>query len=340
MTLTRALAVTVGYPPAIPASMAREIADSLGLTDLASAVLLGDSDVTHGQDVTVANTGHRQSNVQTFSGPQVIDQSWLNTNNGGSKTVTRFRFNGYAQIGVAGLRFVDCQFYEQVAKAASFSGAADLQFTHCTHRGVITPGNFAWSQFSGADFSGITGVTMTRGQFRGFGNGPVWNDGTTLVECFFGDIAPYQSVANGGPGPDGTHHSCGTIQFNTVANWTATRCKWLAGRDYDFNNQAGISGGLVIYDDSTHPGPITLTDCYMSGSPSFTFYNGAESAKPGGQAQNVSMTGTRWGREYQRFSGGAGRIATAHSGFTETGSTWGPRGPFWQSGDPEEGDPT
>lgn len=87
---------------------------------------------------------------------------------------------------------------------------------------------------------------------------------------------------------------------------------------------------------------ILVEDNWIDGDSSYAMYGGAIATKTGAFAKNLIVRGNTFGRQYQRRCGLFGPI-TAY-GDTEPGNLWennrwGPRGPYWVSGDPEEGDP-
>ena len=70
-------------------------------------------------------------------------------------------------------------------------------------------------------------------------------------------------------------------------------------------------------------------------------YGGACIGKNQPYATNMTVRGNVFGRNLQRFCGIYGTataFARDDAANLWTNNTWGPKGPYWQSGDPLEGD--
>lgn len=204
--------------------------------------------------------------------------------------------------------------------------ASELRFEHCD-----------WDiRWAGTDATQLSPVNASKGyiyrtRIRGYGVGPVCGGDLKVTESMFTDIAPFANDA---------HMSGGNLQFNASNGFEFRRNLWLVGHS-EGDAGTGISGGFVCYNDATHTN-ATFADNYLSGGgyPLNVVYL---SERSGAQQSGFTITGNIFGREYFRFSGfhpsTPNPIFNDATGSTVSGNLWGPRGPHWQSGDPEEGDP-
>lgn len=284
---------------------------------------------THGIDINETNTGHRGTPTPSGipGGLYTLDQAFLNDFNGGSSTFTNktlagVEFSG-AQPGLA-VSFEDCVLdgcaFQLIPNGATGNGL--IWFNYCTIFGTADPYNnsndFSWSQYA---FCNAHNMKFTFCDVEGFGSGMLTaGDSFTVEDTYLHDPAPYQSEANGGP-PGGTHHGLLTIQFNTCSDVVLRRVhmKAVRGTTSAFNWD-GVSAGLTMYNDSSHPGPITVQDCYMAGGGVLHSYWGAVTGKSGSYATNVSATGNIFGREFLRYCGDSWAVGSGD--FNDPNNTW------------------
>jgi hypothetical protein len=305
----------------------------------------GGGGVTHGIEIDASNTGHRGTPVASGipAGTYTLNQAFFDTYNGGSstfegKTLTDVGFNGAASGVTATFR--DCLLdgcYFELISAPNGLVTLDYCTIYGTENPYVNSTDYTWSQYA---FCNANNMTLTRCDLEGYGSGQITcGDNFTVEECYVHDPAPHQSVANGGPEPDGTHHGCITIQMNACTDVVIRRCHIKAVRGTTAGwNSTGVSAGLTFYNDSTHTGPFDLTDNYFAGGGGYTSYWGAVPSKPDPYAVNITATGNIFGREFERYSGYYGP-ATAGD-FTIASNTW---SATWgalgvaPSGDPAEG---
>lgn len=305
---------------------------------------------THGIEIDASNTGPRVSTTASGvpGGIYTMNQSFLNTYNGGSPTFTAKSFDGVEWWGAtAGLDvfFVDCVLdgcnLRLIPEGVSNNGT--FTFDHCYIYGTINPyanpTDYSWSNYG---FMNASHVTFLFCDVEGFGEGTFAAGDDILIEdCYIHDPAPYQSEANGGP-PTGTHHGLTTLQGNSCSDVVIRRCHYKAYRGTPGGfNESGISAALTCYNDSYHPGPIVVEDCYFAGGGVIATYWGGLTTKPEDYADNITATGNIFGREIHRYCGDASPAAfgdfSGGSGSTWSGNTWGALGPENVGGDPAEG---
>lgn len=325
----------------------RNPSDALGGLDAITSSLIGSEAITHGSQINGTNTGPRVSTTASGvpAGSYVLDQAFLNTYNGGSSVFSAKSFSGVSFWDMAAglaVTFEDCLLSNGniVFPGRTDNGLLTLNYCRCvgTADPYNNPNDFTWSQYT---FINAHHVRLTRCDVEGFGSGMVtMGDDCRYVECFIHDPAPHQSLANGGPSPDGTHHGCLTIQANSCTDGVISRChlKAIRGTTSAFNWDM-VSAALTWYNDSYHPGPFTITDNWFAGGGVYTSYWGAVPSKPDPYAANKTVTGNKWGREFLRYSGSDGPVTAGDftgAGDTWSDNTWGPLG-VAPSSDPAEG---
>ena len=328
----------------------RTLTDVLGGLDAITSSLTGSEAITHGIQINAANTGHRGTPTASGipAGVYTMSQAFLDTYNGGSnvftgKSLTGVEFQGWA-TGLA-VTFRDCLLAGCAVGLLGQGVTANglIWFDYCTIYGTLDPYNnpndFSWSQFA---FCNANNMKFTFCDVEGYGSGMLTaGDDCTYEDSYLHDPAPYQSLANGGPQPDGTHHGLLTLQFNTCQRVVIRRCRMKAVRGTTAGwNTDGVSAAQTFYNDSAHPGPFTIVDNYFAGGGGYTSYWGAVSGKPAAYATGITATGNIFGREFERYSGFWGPATAgdfgAGSGNTWSGNTWGPLG-VAPNTDPAEG---
>lgn len=290
----------------------------------------GGGGITHGIDINATNTGHRGTPTASGvpAGLYTLNQAFLDTYNSGNpsfngKSFTGVEFNG-AQAGLA-VTFTDCLLdgcaVQLIPNGVSNNGL--IWFDYCTIYGTLDPYNnptdYSWSQYA---FCNASNLKFTFCDVEGFGSGMLTvGDSFTVEDTYLHDPAPFQSEANGGP-VGGTHHGCYTMQFNTCANVVFRRVhvKAVRGTVGAFNWD-GVSAGQTCYNDSAHPGPITIEDCYMAGGGVLNSYWGAVVGKPSAYATGITATGNIFGREFLRYCGDSAAAGSGDFGGT-SGNTW------------------
>jgi hypothetical protein len=130
-------------------------------------------------------------------------------------------------------------------------------------------------------------------------------------------------------GAEGSHRTC--FGANGLADTVIDRCRM------DGGTATGLSSCVSWY---TQPrvDRCTLTDSLIEGSSAAVVATilGEDLSN----TTDLTVTGNIFGRGYARFccSGGVNSSwPTTQASCVWSNNTWGARGPFWQSGDPEEG---
>lgn len=302
--------------------------------------------VSHGREINASNTGH-SGTLEVIQNDQVgllsFNQAWLDQWVGGAhliegKELRNFNFGGFGSTDNLNVTFRNCKF---VSCSFDMPGVRPgLTIEYSTIVGTTTPGDYTWSNYA---FIHAGNFTLRRNNIFGYGAGTIHCvDDVTIEENFIHDPAPWQPghLGGGAGDPTGSHHGLTTLQFGSCERVIIRRNRYQAWRGSASNpDTAGVSAALTIYDDSFHPGPIVVEDNYFGGGGFYNTYWGS-SSKPAPPAEYVISRGNIFGRDIHRFCGSGGPL-TAWSwttGRVWENNRWGPRGPHWQNGDPEEGD--
>ncbi len=309
----------------------------------------GGGSITHGIQVDETNTGPRISTTASGvpAGSYVMNQGFLDTYNGGSNVFNAKSFSGVSWHDSAdglAVTFNDC-----IIGGGSYgigietSTNGRITFNYCHLYGTLDPinnlGSYGWSAGYGPFGYHIDCFGC---DIEGYGALAVPTGDNVFEECYIHDCAPYQSEANGGPPPDGTHHDGFLIQFFESEDIYVRRCHIKPYRGtYPTVNDQGISAAWAQYNDSTHPGPVQMIDCYIDGAGVYASYWGGIAGKgaPSTYSTNLTVTGNIFGREAYRYCGlgwcavqGAFDLASN----TWTDNRWGALGPENEVGDEAE----
>jgi len=241
-----------------------------------SQTLIAGTPITHGEQISAADTGVRTGVVLTDMGNYTTTQA--------NEVHVGQRFT-YLNIKHAGCVFIDCEIlYTDILYAVRISGTYDplprLEF--CT----IDAGSGS-SSVSGVATGGVQmyRCKILRGINSVFLNGP-----STVEECYFTGL--YH--------PEGAHSDCFQVTNNGGTYTKITRCKFLAfdtdGADgYDISAQANSSiqvGSLS--------GPVLnldVTDCYFDGGNYTCSHNNTKNGTYGDPTG--IWRGNKFGRNYR-----------------------------------------
>jgi len=293
--------------------------------------------ITHGSQLNATNTGVPSGHILTdVSSTIIVTEAWISGANGGTRIIEHKHFLSGAQLIVT----VD-GFTVQYCKFSGYGGlttdANDGQ-SRIGKNVTITDCEFDGNHENLRDSVAIGGSHLTlkrvhihrwpRAMWVGEGN--IW-----VEECYMHDLTEDAS---------GAHIE--NIYVAGGPNQTYIRNKLISNR-VRINGGSGISisASLAIYNESWAVFPeldhILIENNYFESDGGYALYAGACVGKlPAPYAKNTVARGNIFGRGTQRKCGYYGPVTAFdpdQSGNIWTDNTWGPRGPYWQSGDPEEG---
>ncbi len=288
---------------------------------------------THGSFIDATNTGVPAGHSLTdWVSSVTVTEAWISASNGGSRiienrnftsgavltirtndiTVRYCKFNGTSRIllpeAVTGILVQDCEIDGNHENRDSLQAIKNDGATLHVLRAHI----HRWPR----------ALTVIRGN-------------TTVENCYLHDLTCDDS---------GAHieniYVAGGAQQRYLGNKIVSNAVRTDPAITDLNISACLAlynqgGGLPDLD------AILVEDNWIDGDSSYAMYGGAIASKTGTFAKNLIVRGNTFARQYQRRCGLFGPI-TAFSG-AEPGNhwennRWGPRGAYWVSGDPEEGD--
>lgn len=320
--MSRLLRATVGYSPS-GTLIQRTLSDAHLWSDTASGLLVPEGLPTNGIEVGAHNTGYRgdlSGGVISAGYGNTLNQAFLDTYNGGSNLIQNkiIQSTQFSSIQTQ-VTWRDCLF-DNSSIELNHGNAQGMVFDHCSMYGNTTPGNYSWSFYA---FMNASNFRASFCDVSGFGVAFHLGSDVEIEYTYLHDPAPYQSVENGGPPPDGTHHGLITLQFGQCQDVFLHHNHWKGYRGIFPNHDcAGMSACLTMYNDSYHPGPIVIEDNYFAGGGLFATYWGAVSGKPAPFADNVISRRNIFGREVGRFCGGTGIGTCTTSGGPVTAWSW------------------
>lgn len=306
----------------------------------------GGTGVLHGRDIHAGNVGVVGAGLSYSAlapiGDTHLKPSWLSANADGDriwhgpceqKAAAHWHFERWA---VAGRISVSLDDMHVRWCRVSTTGPYPLRFFGTTAWDADYVGLIAeWLEIAGPPSTSF-GVVL-QGQRPGSaivrrchvhhqGIGALLRPGNTFVNCLVEDIH-YTS---------GSHNTCmSTRGGSSGGGWQVVGCRLMGGN----------SAALSMYTDQGAVQDVEVRDCYLTPDEGTNYgaYCG-EDTSTGNYVDNrdIRWTGNVFGRDNERWCGSSGPRTQwngARPGAVWSGNTWGPRGPHWQEGDPEQGDP-
>jgi len=319
------------------------VANTAGQETSRSATLhVGQQTVTHGSQIDESNTGVPAGHTLVdVASTIIVTEDWVATQNGGSRVLMDRNFLSGADllIAVKGFTIKDCRFNGR-------SGLSENPNTGGLPLGsniVVEDSEFdgKHENTGGAVAVFASNLTLRRVHIHRWpralftGDGNIW-----LEECYLHDL-----TADGGDAHLENVYDAGG------SNQTFLRNK-LISNEVHINGDSRMmtSASLAIYNESYDRGMpygpfppldnILVQDNYFESDGHYTLYAGACEGKAGVYARHTVFTGNIFGRTLHRHSGVSGPAVAfnaSQEGNQWVHNTWGPRGPEWQQGDPEEG---
>lgn len=300
-----------------------------------------DTPIAHGKDLTLDDVGPKIQ-LRPYAGPNRVtlepSGGWLERYNLGSKLIVGMHFDGvtfdipndFPELGVT---FAHCLFTGR--PPASMPYVSSPQFIG----GGVT---FDHCEFDGSGWEpdliqprvpiDLAHMTVRRCLFAGFDRDMRLSPDTLVEETYCRYVpAPWGDV----------HQTLISAQVLALSNTVVRRCKLLARREVDPTEKASISAAITHYNNVAHPGPFTVEDCYIAGGGEYAVYLGGWNENGFPHSKYVTFQRNIFGRDFERRCAASGpTIAVTQDPTTVfADNVWGPPGPYWQPGDPAEGDP-
>jgi hypothetical protein len=286
--------------------------------------------VSHGQDIDETNTGVPSDQpLKKVSSSITVTESWISASNGGSRVLRNKNFLSGASlvIQVDGFTVKYCKFNGVGGLTTDNNIGKNIQVLYCEFDGNN-------ENVGDAVAVGGSSLTVKRTNVHRWPRAMWVGWGDVLVEeCYFHDLTC-----------DGNGAHLENIYVAGGANQSYIRNKLISNAGYK-GTASQISASLAIYNesyDSTFPhlDTIVIKDNYFESDGGFALYGGACVSKLAPYGKNMTVTGNIFGRGEQRSCGVYGP-ATAFDNGNSTNiwknNSWGARGPYWETGDPEEG---
>lgn len=280
----------------------------------------GEAAFTHGEQLPAAlaagQIGLKPGVTRTASGPFVPVSGATYEN----LTIT----GDMTDINV-GCTFINCQF---------LGGDTGIGVVWCNQNAGDKTVNgphvrFEYCQFDGRNSADMCvrgyNADLYRCEFKGALKDIHINDYITATECI--------GVQHWHPAT--TAHRQAVLR-NSGTGLTLTRCYFVYEQDPNNDADAAyVTGCIAVFNQPDCYG-FTCKDCYIDGG------DGGYALNAGGttNTQNSIVTGNKFGRSVNRYSGYAGPVNTiwvGSPGSVFSGNVWGPLGPSNQAGDPAEG---
>jgi hypothetical protein len=294
--------------------------------------------ITHGSQINETNTGVPPGHVLTdVSTSILVTEDWIANANGGSRILQdrNFLSDAHLTVVVDGFTVECCKFngrsgFSNDANDGSGRVGKNIQIVECEFDGD--------HQNVGGDVAiGGSGLTLMRVHVHRWPRAMWIGYGDVRVEeCYFHD-----ETADGGD----AHLE--NIYVAGGANMTFLRNKLITNEIHiNGDSRMMTSASLAIYNEGYQSFPdldhILVQDNYFESDGYYTLYGGAVVSKlPKPYAKNTVFKGNIFGRGLHRFSGAGGPgicFDPTQPGNVWENNTWGPPGPYWQPGDPAEGD--
>jgi hypothetical protein len=307
--------------------------------------------VTHGADLTTANTGVPAGTVLSdVSGTLTVTDAWIASSNGGSRVIQNKNFLSGSSVVVnaSGVTIQFSKFTGSASIRSSTNSTADASVLNLTVRycefdgqNMDGGGNTPIGIGTGApNYSNVGIALLERNYMHNYSRQLNYGEARNVIirENLFTDL--YMDGS-------GTHienlYIGGGDHIQIIRNKFVTNPVGPGAA----NPTSQISACVAIYNESWNPqftriNYVTIQDNWFEGGAGFGLYGGAVASKLAGMAYgtNMTITGNVWGRNFYRFScsfGPATAFNNGDSANTWSNNTWGPRGPFWKSGDPDLG---
>jgi len=300
------------------------------------------STIPHGSLVDETTAGVPPGHLLTeVSSSITVTEDWIAHQNGGSRILENRSFLSGANllIAVDGFTVRYCRFTGR-------SGCSDNANTGGLPLGrniAIVDCEFDGNHenLGGAVAIVASRVTLKRVHVHRWpralftGDGDVW-----VEECYMHDLTC-----------DGGDAHLENIYVGGGANQAYLRNKFISNEVHIGGDARMMtSASLAIYNESYDRGMpypafpvlenILVQDNYFESDGHFALYGGACVGKANPYARQTSFRGNVFGRRLHRMCGVSGPAVCfdpSQPGNLWENNIWGPRGPFWQAGDPEEG---
>jgi hypothetical protein len=306
------------------------------VTSSAATLTVSTPTITHGSQVNETNTGVPSGHTLTDVAATIeVTESWITNQNSGSRILQNRHFlsGAYLIVSVDGFTIQYCKFsgksgFTTNANDGQSSLGKNIQILDCEFDGN--------HENTGGDVA-VYGSSLTLKRVH-IHNWPramwVGDDNIWVEQCYMHDITVDSS---------GAHLE--NIYVAGGANQTYIRSKLISNAVHvGGSTVTPISASLAIYNESYAQFPnlnnILVQDNYFESDGYYTFYGGACIGKAAPYAKNTIFRGNVFGRGLNRMSGLGGpgtAFDPSQPGNVWGNNTWGPRGPYWQTGDPEEG---
>jgi hypothetical protein len=293
--------------------------------------------VTHGSQINESNTGVPDGRTLTdVSSTIIVTESWITSVNGGSRSIMDKHFLSGANliVTVDGFSVRYCKF---TGKSGFTTNANDGHSPLGKNIEIMDSEFDGNHENTGGDVAvGGSYLSLKRVHIHGWPRAMWIGEGNVLVEeCYMHDLTV-----------DGSGAHIENIYVAGGANQTYIRSKLISNRVSLNGGTLGISASLAIYNESYAAFPdldnIRIENNYFESNGSYGLYGGACIGKlPKPYAKNTVIRGNIFGRSIQRRSGLYGPAAAfdpSQPGNAWESNTWGAKGPYWQTGDPQEGD--
>lgn len=290
-------------------------------------------EIIHGRDINPTNTGVPvgQQLVSVTESIRVTE-SWLRSHNNGSRIIENRLF-----VSGAGLTI---EAGNITVRYCLFIGEGRVDLPVAVDGIVIHDCEFDGNQENGGSSQAIknsaAGLHLLRLYVHHWPRALTVVKGRTVVEnCCLRDLTSDDSEAH-----IENIYVAGGADMAFTGNWMEANPVSINPNQDDY----AISASLAIYNqggDYQDLERIVVERNYFTGIGSYAFYGGAASPKSGPYAKDITVRGNVFGREYMRKGGLFGPVTAFDektSGNLWADNTWGPRGPYWVAGDPEEGD--
>lgn len=316
------------------------------VTALSEVTVGGAVGMLHGTEIHAGNTGIVGAGLSSGDlapiGDTHLRLSWLQANNDGDHVwfgpcaempfdhwhFERFDAAGRIQMSVDNLHVWGCRastigaYPVQTLGTTAFDGDFVGQLVEYVE--VAGPPSQRVGMILGAQR--LNSVTVRRSHIHGQATGTQPRRGNTFENCFIEKIHYFS----------GSHNTC--IADHGGPSGEGVK---IIGCHLDGGNSAALS----LYTDFGSQVDVLVQDSYFNPDRANYAVRGGEDATNGDNHlgnRDIRFIGNVFGRKYHRFCGSSAPFTEWNPnrpGNAWQNNTWGPRGPFWQSGDPEEGNP-